>query len=87
MQYADHHFVEDSTFYSEISKLASTLLSQAKWYPHPLLLYKTVLYQLARLTPTKPNPTDLTIAKPHPNPSPLLERGSSPLTSSANEKI
>ena len=44
MQYADHHFIENSTFYSEISKLASTLLSQAKWYPHPLLLYKTILY-------------------------------------------
>lgn len=46
MQYADHHFIEDSIFYSQISQLASTLLSQAKWYPHPLLLYKTILYQL-----------------------------------------
>lgn len=45
MQYSDHHFTENPIFYSEISKLASTLLSQAKWYPHPLLLYKTVLYQ------------------------------------------
>jgi hypothetical protein len=47
MQYADHHFVEDSVFYSEMSKLASTLLSQSRWYPHPLLLYKTVLYTMA----------------------------------------
>lgn len=46
MQYADHHFSENSGFYSEISQFASTLLSQAKWYPHPLLLYKTVLFQL-----------------------------------------
>ncbi len=47
MQYADHHFVEDSHFYSIISKLASTLLSQSRWYPHPLLLYKTILYTMA----------------------------------------
>ena len=46
MQYADHHFVNDSNFYSEISRLASTLLSQSRWYPHPLLLYKTILYTM-----------------------------------------
>lgn len=44
MQYADQHFSEDANFYSEVSKLASTLLAQSKRYPHPLLLYKTILY-------------------------------------------
>ncbi len=44
MSYADRHFNENRTLYSQISELSSQLLSQAKWYPHPLLLYKTLLY-------------------------------------------
>jgi DNA polymerase III gamma/tau subunit len=47
MQYADHHFTEDAGFFSQMSGLAGTLLSQSRWYPHPLLLYKTVFYTLA----------------------------------------
>lgn len=46
MQYADDHFTEDSNFYSKISNISNTLLSQSRRYPHPLLLYKTVLYNL-----------------------------------------
>ena len=44
MNYADRHFSENRELYSTISTLASQLLSQAKWYPHPLLLYKTLLF-------------------------------------------
>ncbi len=44
MQYADKHFSEDSSFFSSVSNIASNLLSQSRRYPHPLLLYKTVLY-------------------------------------------
>lgn len=45
MYYANEHFQSDPQFYSSISKLSSTLLSQSKRYPHPLLLYKTVFWQ------------------------------------------
>lgn len=44
MQYADRHFHENKELYSDISTFASQLLSQSKRYPHPLLLYKTLLY-------------------------------------------
>jgi hypothetical protein len=44
MQYADKHFIEDSVFFSKISNIGSTLLSQSRRYPHPILLYKTILY-------------------------------------------
>ena len=44
MQYADRHFYKNKELFSEISTLASQLLSQSKRYPHPLLLYKTLLY-------------------------------------------
>jgi hypothetical protein len=44
MQYADKHFIEDSVFFSQISNIGSILLSQSRRYPHPLLLYKTILY-------------------------------------------
>ena len=44
MQYADKHFIEDSIFFSQISNIGSTLLSQSRRYPHPILLYKTILY-------------------------------------------
>jgi len=44
MQYADKHFIEDSIFFSQISNIGSILLSQSRRYPHPLLLYKTILY-------------------------------------------
>gem|GEM_PF-4524999 len=46
MQYADEHFADDPVFYSKISTLASDLLSQSRWYPHPQLLYKTILFTL-----------------------------------------
>lgn len=44
MSYADRHFNENRQLYTTISTLSSQLLSQAKRYPHPLLLYKTLLY-------------------------------------------
>lgn len=44
MSYADRHFNENRQLYTMISTLSSQLLSQAKRYPHPLLLYKTLLY-------------------------------------------
>lgn len=44
MSYADRHFHEDRSLYTKISILAAELLAQSKWYPHPLLLYKTILY-------------------------------------------
>jgi hypothetical protein len=48
MHYADEHFASDPTFFASISKLASELISQSKRYPHPLLLYKTVLWNQGR---------------------------------------
>ena len=44
MSYADRHFNENRQLYTTISTLSSQLLSQAKRYPRPLLLYKTLLY-------------------------------------------
>ena len=44
MHYADEHFSSDPNFFSSVSKLASELISQSKRYPHPLLLYKTILW-------------------------------------------
>lgn len=43
MHYADEHFSSDPAFFASISTLASELISQSKRYPHPLVLYKTVL--------------------------------------------
>jgi hypothetical protein len=44
MHYADEHFSSDPAFFASISILASELISQSKRYPHPLVLYKTVLW-------------------------------------------
>ncbi len=57
MQYADKHFASDSSFFSSVSTIASTLLSQSRRYPHPLLLYKTILY-------TRPNSENSTNSQP-----------------------
>ena len=44
MHYADHHFSEDPEFFSAVSKLSSELMSQSKRYPHPMVMYKTLLW-------------------------------------------
>ena len=43
--YADRHFAENMKLFSTISSLSADLLRQAKWFPHPLLLYKTLIFQ------------------------------------------
>ncbi len=43
--YADRHFAENMKLFSTISALSADLLRQAKWFPHPLLLYKTLIFQ------------------------------------------
>ena len=64
MHYADRHFHENQQLYSDISTLASQLLSQSKRYPHPLLLYKTLLYTHTNSTLEKSSPiTKTPIAK------------------------
>jgi DNA polymerase III gamma/tau subunit len=47
MTYTDTHFATDPALYSQISQFASTLISQSKRYPHPLVMYKTLLFQQA----------------------------------------
>lgn len=56
MHYADRHFMDDYSLYSAISNLSAQLLSEMKWYPHPLLLYKTILYT-ASTAPSIPSPS------------------------------
>lgn len=50
MTYSDTHFATDPALYSQISQFASTLISQSKRYPHPLVMYKTLLFQQVHLT-------------------------------------
>lgn len=47
MNYANTHFSTDPSLYSQISILASDLMNQSKRYPHPLVMYKTLLYTRA----------------------------------------
>ena len=68
MHYADEHFSSDPNFFSSVSKLASELISQSKRYPHPLLLYKTILWNQGRIVNEIYNINHLTLV-----PSPLKE--------------
>ena len=68
MHYADEHFSSDPNFFSSVSKLASELISQSKRYPHPLLLYKTILWNQGRIVNEIYNINHLTLV-----PSPLRE--------------
>ena len=70
MQYADNHFVEDVLFFSQISNIASMLLSQSRRYPHPLLLYKTILFQFGEKSQAK-------VSKPEHTKTPSIDIASS----------
>lgn len=66
MSYADRHFNENRQLYTTISTLSSQLLSQAKRYPHPLLLYKTLLYN-NKTTTENSQPINPVTTKKQPN--------------------
>lgn len=45
IQYANRHFLDNAELFSVLSSFAGDLIRQAKWFPHPLLLYKMILYR------------------------------------------
>ncbi len=78
MTYTDTHFATAPALYSQISQFASALISQSKRYPHPLVMYKTILFQL------NPTTKDQTVVLT-PTPLPDGKRDSSPSITSSNE--
>ena len=44
MGYIDQHFAQDQSFFASLTTMVSGLIRDARWYPHPLLLYKTSIW-------------------------------------------
>jgi len=70
LSYLNDHFLNDPGFYARMTALFSDIIMQIKYYPEPLLTYKTHIYQYlfdsgtntkdgSTNTPVKPSNTAL----------------------------